>query len=63
MSSKANPNMNDVEVAYGSGNDTNNPTVLSASDDPFAPREGKTLLWSNINMTLVRTKCIDASTE
>lgn len=27
---------------------------LSVSDDPFAPREGKTLLWKNVNMTLVR---------
>jgi hypothetical protein len=29
-------------------------TVLDARDDPFAPRDGKTLLWRNINMTLVR---------
>jgi hypothetical protein len=29
-------------------------SVLDARDDPFAPREGKTLLWRNINMTLVR---------
>lgn len=29
-------------------------SVLAASDDPFAPREGKTLLWRNVNMTLVR---------
>jgi len=27
-------------------------SVLAASDDPFAPREGKTLLWRNVNMTL-----------
>jgi hypothetical protein len=26
----------------------------SSSDDPFAKREGKTLTWKNINMTLVR---------
>jgi hypothetical protein len=25
-------------------------------DDPFAPREGKTLLWTDVNMTLVRNK-------
>lgn len=28
-------------------------SVLAVSDDPFAPREGKTLLWRNVNMTLV----------
>jgi hypothetical protein len=27
--------------------------VLSASEDPFAKRDGKTLIWQNINMTLV----------
>ena len=33
-------------------------SVLETSDDPFAIREGKTLLWRNINMTLVRiTAC------
>jgi hypothetical protein len=26
---------------------------ISARDDPFAPREGKTLLWRGVNMTLV----------
>ena len=26
---------------------------LSKSDDPFTPREGKTLIWKDINMTLV----------
>lgn len=29
-------------------------STLNVSDDPFAPREGKTLLWRNVNMTLVR---------
>ena len=28
-------------------------SILAVSDDPFAPREGKTLLWKNVNMTLV----------
>ena len=28
-------------------------TVLDSRDDPFAPREGKTLTWRNISMTLV----------
>ena len=27
---------------------------LAVSDDPFAPREGKTLLWRDVNMVLVR---------
>ena len=27
---------------------------LSVGDDPFAPREGKTLVWSKVNMILVR---------
>jgi hypothetical protein len=31
-------------------------SMLAESDDPFAFREGKTLLWRNINMTLVRMK-------
>jgi hypothetical protein len=26
---------------------------LASSDDPFAIREGKTLLWTNVNMVLV----------
>ena len=29
-------------------------SVLDSHDDPFAPREGKTLAWKNVNMTLVR---------
>ena len=29
-------------------------SVLASRDDPFAPREGKTLAWKNVNMTLVR---------
>jgi hypothetical protein len=28
--------------------------AFGSSDDPFAKREGKTLTWKNINMTLVR---------
>jgi hypothetical protein len=28
-------------------------TVLDRQDDPFAPREGKTLIWKDVNMTLV----------
>ena len=30
--------------------------VHDSRDDPFAPREGKTLTWRNINMTLVSSK-------
>ena len=50
--------------AEGVKNDSKKPVLLSkessvlpASDDPFAPREGKTLLWRNVNMVLVRTLC------
>jgi hypothetical protein len=34
-------------------------SMSTGSDDPFAPREGKTLVWRNVNMTLVslRPKC------
>jgi hypothetical protein len=28
-------------------------SILDRHDDPFAPREGKTLIWKDINMTLV----------
>jgi hypothetical protein len=34
-------------------------SILAISDDPFAPREGKTLLWKNVNMTLV--SCLSVS--
>ena len=30
-------------------------SMLDASADPFAPRQGKTLTWCNVNMILVRT--------
>lgn len=30
-------------------------SVLHHSTDPFAYREGKTLVWRNVNMTLVCT--------
>jgi hypothetical protein len=29
-------------------------SALSGQDDPFAPREGKTLVWTDVSMTLVR---------
>ena len=30
--------------------------TLNRQDDPFAPREGKTLVWTDITMTLVCSK-------
>ena len=30
----------------------------SSQDDPFAPREGKTLVWTGVTMTLVRSKSL-----
>ena len=30
-------------------------SMLDRHDDPFAQREGKTLTWHNVNMTLVST--------
>ncbi|KAL3916033.1 MAG: hypothetical protein SGARI_008054, partial [Bacillariaceae sp.] len=48
-----------VDVSLEDNSDSTDPTSsgrtsyhLSKRDDPFAKREGKTLLWSNINMTL-----------
>jgi hypothetical protein len=35
-------------------------SALEASDDPFAQRDGKTLLWRNVNMTLVSGARADA---
>jgi hypothetical protein len=34
-------------------------SVLDRHDDPFAPREGKTLIWKDINMTLVCARKCD----
>ena len=31
-------------------------SIVAVSDDPFALREGKTLLWRNVNMTVVRPR-------
>lgn len=33
-------------------------SILNTHTDPFAPREGKALVWRNVNMTLVRTLSI-----
>jgi ABC-type multidrug transport system ATPase subunit len=43
-----------------SGYDRRQSSMLAASDDPFALREGKTLLWRNVNMTLVSVGKIDS---
>ena len=47
----------DVEVGLDKGVESSvgrkKSVVLSPSEDPFAPRDGKALLWRNINMTLV----------
>jgi hypothetical protein len=36
-------------------------SILDRHDDPFAPREGKTLIWKDINMTLVRVNATFSS--
>lgn len=38
-------------------------SVLDRHDDPFAPREGKTLIWKDINMTLVSDMCYTNGTS
>jgi ABC-type multidrug transport system ATPase subunit len=49
---------NDVEHGYASKNDVlvSKASMLAASEDPFAHREGKTLVWRDINMTLAGKK-------
>lgn len=45
----------DVEAQKDAKNlDRGKSGVLDSHTDPFAPREGKTLVWKNVNMTLVR---------
>ncbi len=36
-------------------NPDENASGIDGADDPFAPREGKTLTWSNVDMMLVST--------
>ena len=43
--------MSDIED--GPSNLDPRQSVLDHRDDPFAPRDGKTLTWRNVNMTLV----------
>jgi hypothetical protein len=38
-------------------------SMPSQHTDPFAPREGKTLVWKDINMTLVRNGTSVSSAE
>jgi hypothetical protein len=55
-------NKHDDDVEHGMDDDkpklstkASSATVdANSSDDPFADREGKTLLWRGVNMTLVR---------
>lgn len=54
--SMSSPKENDVEIGAGTDSGKNfsrNESTLDSHDDPFAPREGKTLTWRNVNMTLV----------
>jgi ABC-type multidrug transport system fused ATPase/permease subunit len=44
--------MEDVEEGPTTRNMEHNESVLETSTDPFAPREGKTLVWRNVNMKL-----------
>lgn len=44
-----------VTISHDESTDRNT-VVVEKHTDPFAPREGKTLIWKNVNMTLVRTK-------
>jgi hypothetical protein len=44
----------DPEIAnHGHGTLDRGESVLDRHDDPFAPRQGKTLVWKDVNMTLV----------
>jgi hypothetical protein len=45
----------EVEFARTSTHDTQG-SESEKRDDPFAPREGKTLTWRNVDMTLVSTR-------
>ena len=47
----ARPSMDDSQ-----GSDANKSPIIEKRDDPFAPREGKTLTWRNVDMTLVSTR-------
>jgi hypothetical protein len=48
-------NSTDVEAGNAAPkvNRTTGKSSLAVSDNPFAPRKGKALLWRNVNMTLV----------
>mmetsp|Transcript_28345 Transcript_28345/g.65752 ORF Transcript_28345/g.65752 Transcript_28345/m.65752 type:complete len:84 (-) Transcript_28345:2605-2856(-) len=42
-----------TDVEGGGKMDETGHSTLDIRDDPFAPRDGKTLTWKNIQMTLV----------
>jgi hypothetical protein len=44
---------NSTDVESVTSNLAKQVSTLNKKDDPFAPRDGKTLLWRNIHMTLV----------
>jgi hypothetical protein len=45
----------DIDEESATDDNTENKSiVLSKHEDPFAQRDGKTLIWQNVNMTLVR---------
>ena len=50
------PNMTDLEAATTTAANPRRfhrgESVLETRTDPFAPREGKTLVWRNVNMRL-----------
>jgi hypothetical protein len=48
--------MADEETGTRPSFDTEKSMALEARDDPFAAREGKTLTWRNVDMTLVRSR-------
>lgn len=58
FASQPNPYSRDVEVGRKNSKVLSSRTssVLDSSDDPFATREGKTLLWRDINMVLAAKK-------
>jgi hypothetical protein len=48
-SKKSKENVAPIASEFGKGKGS----ILNRQDDPFAPREGKTLVWSGVSMTLV----------
>ena len=42
-----------IDIESGTKTTSRQVSMLDAGDDPFAPREGKSLVWKDINMILV----------